>query len=87
MPSVHTTLWKACARLVATRWGSLWAFIHNQAGNCHAHRASRWKAARFSPPTPPLTRIDSHRHLHHSYPWLGTDLPTFSTPPTITTTK
>ena len=87
MPSVHTTLWKACARLVATRWGSLWAFIHNQAGNYHARRASRWKAARFSPPAPPLTRIDSHRHFHHSYPWPKRDLPTFSTPPTITTTK
>ena len=87
MPSVHTTLWKACARLVATRWGSLWAFIHNQAGNCHARHAHRWKAARFSPPAPPLTRIDSHRHCRHSYPWLGTDLPTFSTLPTITTTK
>ena len=23
MPSAHTTLWKACARLVATRWDSL----------------------------------------------------------------
>lgn len=87
MPSAHTTLWKACARLVARWWDSLWVCIHNWVEGHHALYTTWWKRARFSPLPPPLTRIDSHRYCHYPYLWPGPDLPTFSTLPTITTTK
>ena len=58
MPSAHTTLWKACARLVARWWDSLWVCIHNWVEGRHALYTTWWKRARFLP-TPSTTH--SHR--------------------------